>query len=149
MPKSADSELGAEQWPQALLFLLILAIGVNLVNYFRRHTKKEIAAAFGDFFPGLLRFVRSKLFIGMTLLVLMAVVYEPLGFLVTCMAFMAGYGVLLGERRPVRLLISSVAITMLLYIGFSVFLGILLPRGYIPFLRNAALALEALFHFFK
>jgi hypothetical protein len=149
MPKSADNELGAEQWPQALFFLLIIAIGWNLVNYFRKRKKEEITHAFADFLPGIGAFVRSKLFFGMILLVAMAFLYEPLGFLVTCILFMGGYGVLLGERRPVRLLISSVLITMLLYIGFSVFLGILLPRGDFPFLRSAALALESLFQIFK
>ena len=149
MPKSPDNELGAEQWPQALLFLLILAIGWNLVSYFRKHKKEEIAKAFADFLPGIVRFLRSKLFFGMVLLIVMAFLYEPLGFLVTCLLFMGGYGLLLGERRPVRLLLTSALITMLLYIGFSVFLGILLPRGYIPFLRNAALALESLFQIFK
>lgn len=149
MPKSADSELGAEQWPQALLFLLIVAIGWNLVNYFRKHKKEEILQAFAGFFPGLAVFLKSKLFFGMILLIVMAFLYEPLGFLVTCLLFMGGYGVLLGEKRPVRLAASSLLITMLLYIGFSVFLGILLPRGYIPFLRSAALALESLFQIFK
>lgn len=149
MPKSADNELGAEQWPQALLFLLIIAIGWNLVSYFRKHKKEEIAQAFALFLPGLVRFVRSKLFFGMVLLVVMAFLYEPLGFLVTCLLFMGGYGFLLGERRPLRLLLTSALITILLYIGFSVFLGILLPRGYVPFLRSAALALESLFQIFK
>jgi uncharacterized membrane protein len=129
---------------------LIIAIGWNLVSYFRKHKKEEIARAFADFLPGIIHFLKSKLFFGMIMLVAMAFLYEPLGFLVTCLLFMGGYGVLLGEKkRPVRLLISSVVITMLLYIGFSVFLGILLPRGYVPFFRSAALALESLFQIFK
>jgi hypothetical protein len=145
MPKSADSELGAEQWPQTLLFLLMLAIAFNIYKFFRTHRKEEIAGAFVNFPSGIIRFIRSKLFLGMALLVLLALLYEPLGFLVTSLLFLISYGVLLGERRPRMLVISAVVITMILYIGFSVFLGVLLPRGYVPFLRNSALFLESIF----
>jgi hypothetical protein len=145
MPKSPDSELGAEQWPQVLLVLLMLAIAYNIYKYFKTNKKEDIAAAFSGFFPGILRFIKSKLFFGMIILVVMALLYEPLGFLVTSFLFLTGYGVLLGERRPVVLVGSAVIIMMVLYIGFSVFLGVLLPRGYIPFLRNAALFLESIF----
>jgi hypothetical protein len=62
---------------------------------------------------------------------------------------MAAYGFLLGERRPSRLILYPVLITIILYVLFSVFLGILLPRGDIPFLRNVALALESVFQFLK
>jgi hypothetical protein len=145
MPKSPGNELGAEQWPQLLLGLLILCIAVNIFNYFKKHKTAEVAAAFRDFFPGIVRFVKSKLFLGMVIMVVMAVLYEPLGFVVTCLLFLLSYGFLLGERRPAVLAISSVAIMLILYVGFSVFLGVLLPRGYIPFLRNTALFLESLF----
>jgi hypothetical protein len=83
----------------------------------------------------------------MVILVAMAFLYEPLGFLFTSILFLAGYGVLLGERRPLRIAISSVAITLLLYVGFSVFLGIMLPRGEIGFIRSIALLLESIFQF--
>ena len=44
----------------------------------------------------------------------------------------------------VLLLVTSVLITVLLYIGFAVFLGVMLPRGQVPFLRNFALFVESL-----
>jgi hypothetical protein len=81
----------------------------------------------------------------MVILVVMALVYEPLGFITSCFLFMLTYGILLGERRPVRLLVISLIIMLILYIGFSVFLGVLLPRGYVPFLRGIALFLESIF----
>jgi hypothetical protein len=142
MPVSPNNELGAEQWPQALLFLLMIAIAYNIFKYFKTHKKEDIAAAFAGFLPGVLRFGKSKLFLGMIIMVVMALVYETLGFLTTCLLFMAAYGVLLGERRPLRLIISSVIITLILYIGFAVLLGLMLPRGYVPFLRNFAILLE-------
>ncbi|HHY52294.1 MAG TPA: tripartite tricarboxylate transporter TctB family protein [Clostridiales bacterium] len=145
MPKSSPTELGAEQWPQAILILLFIAILWNLRNYFKRNAKDDIAQAFKNLGPDVVNFFKSKLFRGMVLLVVMAWCYEPVGFLATCILFMIAYGVLLGERRPWFLIATSLVITLILYIGFAVFLGVLLPRGYVPFLREIALFLEKVF----
>ena len=147
MPDSANNELGAEQWPQLLLILLIAAIAYNLFNYFKKNEKKDIAASFADFFPGIVRFVKSKLFIGMLILVVMAALYETLGFITTCWLFMIGYGFLLGARKPLPRILVSFVIMLILYICFSVFLGVMLPRGYVPLLRNIAYFMESLFTF--
>ena len=145
MPKSADNEMGAEQWPQFLLIMLIIAIAYNIFSYFKKNKKEDISASFADFIPGLVRFVKSKLFIGMILLVVMALVYESLGFITTCFLFMVGYGFLLGARKPLPLILASFVIMLILYIGFSVFLGVMLPRGYVPFLRSVAYFFEKIF----
>ena len=144
MPHSAVNELGAEQWPQAILVLMFIAVCFNLYKYFKTHSKEDIGAAFKDFFPGVLRFVKSKLFIGMALVVIMALMYEPVGFMVTCLLFLFAYGLLLGQKNIPLLILSSVVITIILYIGFSVLLGVMLPRGQIGFLRNFALFIESL-----
>lgn len=144
MPTSAANELGAEQWPQALLVLLIPALCWNIVKYFKKNKKEDVAAAFLDFFPSIGRFVRSKLFVGMAIVVVMALVYEPLGFMATCLMFLIAYGYLLGQRKLPMLLGTSVVITVVMYIGFAVMLGVLLPRGQVPFLRNFALFVESL-----
>ena len=145
MPVSPVNELGAEQWPQLLLIMLIICIGYNLYNYFRKNKKEDIAASFADFFPGVVRLVKSKLFIGMILLVVMAALYEPLGFITTCFLFMVAYGVLLGARKPLRLILVSLLIMLILYIVFGVLLGVMLPRGYVPFLRSFTYFLEMIF----
>jgi putative tricarboxylic transport membrane protein len=145
MPKSSANELGAEQWPQALLILLVISILWNLRNYFKRNTRSDIAQAFKNFIPDVVKFFKSKLFIGMVLLMVMAWAYEPVGFLATSIVFLFAYGILLGERRYWFLVVTSLLITMILYVGFSVFLGVLLPRGYVPFLREIALFLEKIF----
>ena len=92
----------------------------------------------------IVRLVKSKLFFGMALVVIMALMYEPVGFIATCLLFLIAYGLLLGQRNMVLLLVTSVLITVLLYIGFAVFLGVMLPRGQVPFLRNFALFVESL-----
>jgi hypothetical protein len=145
VPVSPESELGAEQWPQLLLALLIVAIGFNLYHYFKSNEKERIRAAFADFFPGVVRFVQSKLFVGMVLVVVMSYLFDILGFLTSSLLLMIGYGILLGARRPLPLILSSAIITTILYVGFSVFLGVMLPRGDVPFLRNFALFVESLF----
>ena len=96
------------------------------------------------FFPAIGRFVKSKLFLGMVLVVIMALMYEPVGFMLTCLLFLFAYGLLLGQRNIPMLILSSVIITIILYIGFAVFLGVLLPRGQILPLRNFALFVESL-----
>lgn len=144
MPVSAANELGAEQWPQALLILLIPALCWNIFKFFKKHKKEEITAAFSDFFPSIVRFAKSKLFIGMALVVVMALMYEPIGFMATCLLFLMAYGYLLGQRKWPVLVGTSVIITIILYVGFAVMLGVMLPRGQISFLRNFALLVESL-----
>lgn len=137
MPVSAVNELGAEQWPQGILILLILAI-------FRAHKPAEISAAFQAFPGDVAGFFKSKLFIGMVLVVIMAIAYEPIGFMLTCFLFLMAYGLLLGQRNIALLVGTSLLITVILYIGFAVFLGVLLPRGNVSFLRDFALFVESL-----
>ncbi len=144
MPHSAANELGAEQWPQAILVLMLIALVFNIVRYFKINKKEDIAAAFKDFFPSIGRFVKSKLFIGMALTVVMALMYEPVGFMLTCLLFLMAYGFLLGQRNIPMLLLTSVIITIILYIGFAVLLGVMLPRGQIIPLRNFALFIESI-----
>ena len=144
MPHSAVNELGAEQWPQAILVLMLIALAFNVIRFFKINKKEDIEAAFKDFFPAIGRFVKSKLFLGMVLVVVMALMYEPVGFMLTCLLFLFAYGLLLGQRNIPMLILSSVIITIILYIGFAVFLGVLLPRGQILPLRNFALFVESL-----
>lgn len=144
MPVSPVNELGAEQWPQGLLILLMIALIWNLIKFFRTHKREEILGALRSFGSDTLKFVKSKLFIGMIMVMGMALLYEPLGFMCTSLLFLAGYGILLGERRPWMIILSAVLITIILYVGFAVFLGVMLPRGQVPFLRNFALFIESL-----
>ena len=69
---------------------------------------------------------------------------ETVGFIVTALFVLFFYGMLLGEKNIVRLLIAAVCITLVLYIVFSGMLSVNLPRGTIGFLRNFALSLESM-----
>ena len=107
MPHSAVNELGAEQWPQAILVLMLIALAFNVIRFFKINKKEDIEAAFKDFFPAIGRFVKSKLFLGMVLVVIMALMYEPVGFMLTCLLFLFAYGLLLGQRNIPMLILSS------------------------------------------
>lgn len=144
MPVSAVDELGAEQWPQGLLVILMIALCWNIFKYFKNNPRQEIAAAFGSLGTQTINFFRGKLFFGMVMVMTMALMYEPIGFMVTSVVFLVAYGILLGERRPLILIGSALVITLILYIGFAVLLGVMLPRGQVPFLRDFALFVESL-----
>lgn len=144
MPKSPVNELGAEQWPQAIIILLVIALAYNIYGVLKRGRNGKLAESFKSLAPDAVRFFKSKLFVGMSIVLVMSLLYEPLGFMTTCLMFLISYGYLLGERRWVRLVLFSLVITAILYISFAVFLGVLLPRGDVPFLRNFALFIESI-----
>ena len=90
-------------------------------------------------------FFKSKMFIGMLILIAASLLLEPLGFVVTAALLMFSYGLLLGEKKVWRMALISVAVALLMHILFSGLLDVTLPRGEIPFLRSFALFLENLF----
>ena len=57
----------------------------------------------------------------MVLVVVMALMYEPVGFMLTCLLFLFAYGLLLGQRNIPMLILSSVIITIILYIASPCF----------------------------
>ena len=144
MPVSPVNELGAEQWPQAIIILLVIALLFNIYRVFKEGRDGKLVSSFKSLGPDAAKFFKSKLFVGMMIALIMSFLYEPLGFMTTCLLFLVSYGFLLGERRWGRLVLFALIITTILYISFSVFLGVLLPRGDIPFLRNLALFVESI-----
>ena len=87
---------------------------------------------------------KSKLFFGIVIMVVASFILDTVGFIVTSLFILFFYGLLIGEKNIVRLLIASVCITMVLYIVFSGMLSVNLPRGTVGFLRNFALWLESI-----
>ncbi len=125
-PAPTATELGAAFWPRIILVLLIILIIVNIVNSLRKVKAGEESFA-GDFNIG--EFFKSKLFIGMILVAVMAFVMPTIGFIPDCFVFLIVYGLLLGEKRIGRLVIASLVITAVLYILFQGALDIMLARG--------------------
>ncbi|MGI6703321.1 MAG: tripartite tricarboxylate transporter TctB family protein [Clostridia bacterium] len=144
MPESSNLELGAEQWPQGILILLLIALAWNIYQIIKKNRAAGIPFNIKALTEGASKFIKSRLFIAMALVVVMAFVINIFGFFLVSILFLAVYGYLIGERRPWKLVVFPVVITFLLYTGFSVFLSVMLPRGTIPFLRNFSLFIESL-----
>ena len=130
--------LQPDVWPKAIISLII-----NIIQIIRKNKGNPdfTLAAFAKSIPG---FLKSKLFMGIVIMVAASFILDTVGFIVTSMFVLFFYGLLLGEKNIVRLLIASVCITMVLYIVFSGMLSVNLPRGTIGFLRNFALWLESI-----
>lgn len=140
MPVSPSTELGAEQWPQIILGLLIVLLAVHMFHLWQE--KGDIAEKDKISVSMLHDMVHSKLLVSFLLVVIMAIMMEYAGFLLTSLCFVAAYCHLLGERRIHIMLAASFVITVILYVVFSKGLSIMLPRGY-GVLRDFALWVEA------
>ncbi len=131
-------------WPKAIIILLLICIAINIYKIIKKNkgNPEFTPAAFGK---NSMAFLKSKMFIGMVILAVASFILEPLGFVVTGALLMFCYGMLLGEKNALRLLLISAALGIVLHIVFSGMLGVNLPRGTVPFLRSFSLFLENLF----
>ena len=130
-------------WPKAIIILLMICIAINIVKIIKKNKGKPefTLSAFGK---NSMVFLKSKMFIGMIILIASALVLEPLGFVVTGALTMFFYGLLLGEKKWWRMIIIACVLGVVLHIAFSGLLGVNLPRGTVPFLRSFSLFLENL-----
>ena len=131
-------------WPKVIIILLLICLAINIVRIIKKNKGKP-DFTFSAFFKNSLEFLKSKMFIGMVILVAAALILEPLGFVVTGALVLFCYGLLLGEKKWWRLLIIACVLAVVMHIAFSGLLGVNLPRGTVPFLRNFSLFLENLF----
>lgn len=140
--------LSPDKWPKTIIILLEICLIVNIIQIIKKNkgNPEFTLAAFAKSIPN---FFKSQMFIGMVILAVASFILEPLGFMVTSVLVLFFYGMLLGDRKIVRLLIASVLITLVLYIVFSGLLGVNLPRGTVGFLRDFALGLESLINGIK
>ena len=135
--------LQPDVWPKAIIILLEICLIINIIQIIRRNKGKE-DFTIGAFLASIPGFLKSKQFLGIVIMVAASLLLEPLGFMVTSMLVLFFYGLLLGQRNVVQLVIASVCITLVLYIVFNGMLSVNLPRGTISFLRNFALWMESI-----
>ncbi len=139
----SPGDIGEAAWPQTLIVLALIFLVLNIVTLIKKMPKEEKevikfnASYFMDFF-------KSKLFVGMAILVVYSQILQFLGFVVSSLLLFVAYARLLGEKDPKKLAIVSVIAITIFYIVFGVGLGIMLPRGQGVF-RTFALFLESLF----
>ena len=143
-PAATETELGAAFWPRIILVLLAVLLLINIWNVYKKGKEQTDKPAFDA--SSITGFFKSKIFIGMIIVIIMAVVMEYLGFILTCCLFIMAYGFLLGQKSIWKLVLTGVVATIILYVIFQGALDIMLPRGY-GFLRNFALFVEGLLPF--
>ena len=131
-------------WPKVIIILLLICIAINIVKILKKN-KGNPEFTFPAFCKNSVAFLKSRMFLGMVILVVASMILEPLGFVVTGALLLFCYGLLLGEKKWWRLAIISCVLGVVLHIAFSGLLGVNLPRGTVPFLRSFSLFLENLF----
>lgn len=133
--------LNPDVWPKVIIVLLEICLIINIIQIIKRNKGKE-NFTIGAFIASVPTFFKSKMFLGMVIMVAASFILEPLGFIVTCFFVLFAYGALLGEKKIVNLAIFAVAVTFILYVVFSGLLSVNLPRGTVGFLRDFALMIE-------
>ncbi|WP_409966978.1 tripartite tricarboxylate transporter TctB family protein [Bengtsoniella intestinalis] len=141
-PAATVTELGAAFWPQIILGLMMVLLAINVRNNLIALKTADSDAKTVNFKA----FFTSKLFVGMVIVAVMAIILPYIGFLPTCFLFLIAYGVLLGETKYVRLAIISLVLTIFLYLLFQGVLDIMLARGTGVF-RTFARACEGMIPF--
>ena len=137
------NNLMPDVWPKVIIALLMICLVVNIIKILRKN-KGNPEFGFKAFGKNTLEFLKSKMFLGMLVLTAAALMLEYVGFVVTAFFVLFVYGLLLGERKTVRLLIVSAVLALVLHILFCGLLDVTLPRGEIGFLRSFSLWLENL-----
>ena len=142
-PASTATELGAAFWPRIILVVMIALLIANIVKNIKEN-KASGQKLVGEI--KIAEFFKSKLFIGMVIVFVMALLMPYIGFMPVCFLFLMAYGALLGERRWLRLVLISLIVTVILYVLFQGPLSIMLARGTGIF-REFALLCESLLPF--
>jgi hypothetical protein len=140
---ASETELGAAFWPQIILAIMIVLSVVNIVTSLKK-MKADGKTVTSDI--DVAGFFKSKLFIGMIAVAILALVLPTIGFVPSCILFLIGYGILLKADNIPKLAIISVLITIVIYILFQGALDIMLPRG-TGFFRELALTFEKILPF--
>lgn len=140
---ASETELGAAFWPQIVLTIMIVLSVVNIVTALKK-MKAEGKTITSEI--DVAGFFKSKLFIGMIAVAVLALVLPTIGFVPSCILFLIGYGVLLKAPDIPKLAIAAVLITIVIYILFQGALDIMLPRGTGVF-RELALVFERILPF--
>ena len=130
--------LKPDVWPKTIIILLLVCIAFNIIKIIRKNKDNP------NFSLDALLTIRTRMCLGIGIVVIASFILEPLGYMATCCLVLFFYGLLLGEHNVIRLALLSVLITLILYVVFSVLLSVNLPRGTIPEMREFALYIESI-----
>lgn len=133
--------MGPTAWPVLLLVLLIALLAVNIflaMRKYRRERPGKSGVGHGSAVMGQHKLLASSagLFVYITLL-------DKIGFICSTPLFVVYYMTLLGNRSLKGRLLAACLSTLALYLLFSRFLQVPLPRGYGAF-RELSLFFETM-----
>lgn len=140
---TVSDPLGSALWPQIILVLLMIVLVINIYQLVKKTPKEERSL---DAIKRIdwKQSVTSPFFLGMVCLVIYSLILNTTGFLLTSWILCMVFCYLLGERRPLVIVSFSLATVVVLFLLFYKGMGVQMPRGTVPFLRNFALAVEKL-----
>ncbi|MDP3387858.1 MAG: tripartite tricarboxylate transporter TctB family protein [Eubacteriales bacterium] len=138
-PDNTAGQLDGAQWSQGLLAILVILLIVNIIKIIKNkdNVKTKVVSL------NIKDFITNKLFIGIVLLLVYSLALSRTGFLLTSFILVFFYSYLLGEKRVIRMILTSALSVIVLYLLFNRALDIMLPRGTGIF-RTFALFIESL-----
>lgn len=141
-PEPIQGNMNAAQWPQLIFGLLAVCIVINMIRIYRNTPKKE-----RNLEPlrkiSLQKILRSHVTWAFVTLFAAIPALNLLGFFPTGILFCCVFTFLFGERKPLRIVLPALIITLVLYVLF-INLNIMLPRG-TGVLRSFHLFTEGIF----
>lgn len=135
--------LGSAFWPRLLLILLIVLLVVNVIQIYRKTPaeKRNLDSITKINYTAV---IHNRLTWGILLMLVYALLLPYTGFLLTSFLMGIVLSFILGEKRPVVLIVFSFLAVSLIFMIFYKGMSIQLPRGTIPFLRNFSIMIETL-----
>lgn len=143
-PEPIQGNMDAAQWPQIIFGLLIVGLIANMIKVYKgTPAEKRNFQQFKTIsLPGILK---SKVTWAFVALFAVIPAFRTIGFIPTSLIFCTVFTLLFGERKPLRIALAAIVITLVLYILF-INLNIMLPRG-IGIFRSFHLFAEGLARF--
>lgn len=126
-PEPIQGNMDAAQWPQIIFGLLIICLIANIIKIYKETPadKRNFDQLKGISLTGILR---SKITWAFVTLFAVIPALNTIGFIPTGIIFCVIFTMLFGERKPLRIGLAVVIITLVLYLIF-INLNIMLPRG--------------------
>ena len=117
--------VGPEFFPRALAAGLFVCSAVLLIQAIFANPKKDKKApTISPLDKGM-----QRLFAGIAIIIVYALCWEPVGFIIATPLAMAGMMLLLGYRKYLMMVIFSLATTIVVFGAFKVFLNVDMPLG--------------------
>ena len=117
--------IGPEFFPRYLAAGLFICSAVLIIQALISKPKKvEKAPTISPLDKGM-----QRLFVGIAIIIVYAILWEPLGFLIATPLAMAAIMLLLGYRRYSMMVAFSLGTTLVIFGAFSFFLNVNMPLG--------------------